>query len=240
LEFNFICLCPTYGRPRLVESAIAMFQAQTYPKHLRRLLILDDAGQIDEQCGDAWSLFSTKTRFPCLPAKYESLVSRAGPNWSAVAIWDDDDIFMPWHLEAHADALRDAQWSHPGQIATMRPGGELSHEATGMRFWSSMACRRSAWERSAAGWYGERRADFDQQFLRRLATTGPAGRPDAKRPPSYVYGWGRSQHATTAMTGHGDESWYSRVRMTQHERVGRLTPSLDAGSKSAIEQYVLI
>ena len=40
------CLCPTYGRPRLLANALAQFQAQTHPAEDRRLFILEDAGQI--------------------------------------------------------------------------------------------------------------------------------------------------------------------------------------------------
>jgi glycosyltransferase involved in cell wall biosynthesis len=48
------CLMPTYGRPTLVQNAIACFLAQDYPAGKRRLLILDDAGQIAPQGGAGW------------------------------------------------------------------------------------------------------------------------------------------------------------------------------------------
>lgn len=228
------CLCPTYGRPHLVENTIAQFQRQTYPSHLRKLVILEDAGQIATQGGNGWQLHGRSERFPSLPAKYEELVRLAG-DCDAYAIWDDDDIFLPWHLEAHAAAMTDAAWSHPRQIMTIA-NRVVRREACAGRFWSAMTCRRDAWNKVVAGgWYGQRRADFDQQFLRHLSGIGPPGRPDDGYRLSYVYGWGRSQHASSAMAGHGDENWYGKVGMTRAGRVELLRPTLDTDTKLAYE-----
>jgi hypothetical protein len=53
---------PTYDRPSLVRSSIACFLAQDHPPEQRRLLILDDAGQIEPQDGDGWTVWSTPVR----------------------------------------------------------------------------------------------------------------------------------------------------------------------------------
>jgi hypothetical protein len=87
--------------------------AQDYPGKRRRLLILDDAGQITPQDGDGWSLRSTSVRMPTLVAKYVFLEAVDGGWADAFVIWDDDDIYLPWHLAAHAKMLQHAQWSHP-------------------------------------------------------------------------------------------------------------------------------
>ncbi len=100
---RLLVLCPTYGRPRLLANAVACFEAQTYPD--RRMVILDDAGQIAPQTGLGWELFSTPERFASLPLKYDWLLHQARGDWDAAVVWDDDDIYLPWHLSAVADAL---------------------------------------------------------------------------------------------------------------------------------------
>ena len=107
---NILCLCPTYGRPRLVANALACFLAQDYPEEKRRLVILDDAGQIPASQADGWAVISMPVRYNSLPDKYNALLSmervlRPNSRWDAVAVWDDDDIYFPWHLSAAAKAL---------------------------------------------------------------------------------------------------------------------------------------
>jgi hypothetical protein len=103
------CLMPTYGRPTLVQNAIACFEAQDYPADRRRLLILDDAGQIAPHHSEGWSVWSMPLRMETLTAKYAKL-GELDEGWAYVyVIWDDDDIYLPWHLSAHAIALRDSR-----------------------------------------------------------------------------------------------------------------------------------
>ena len=122
LRMNLCCLMPTYGRPSLVQNAIACFLAQDYPAKRRRLLILDDAGQIAPQEGDGWSLCSTPIRMPTLIAKYAALEA-VDAGWAdAFVIWDDDDIYLPWHLSAHAIVLQELAMvvSENGLVALRR------------------------------------------------------------------------------------------------------------------------
>ena len=52
-ELPFVsCLCPTYRRPKLLENSIACFLAQDYPADRRELIVLDDAGELENQTGD--------------------------------------------------------------------------------------------------------------------------------------------------------------------------------------------
>lgn len=113
------CLMPTYGRPRLVSNAIACFLAQDHPAADRRLLILDDAGQIEPQEGDGWRVWSTSERYPTLTAKYTALLALLAdwwPAWEAIALQDDDDIYGPQWLSSHARALASPLWRHGTSI----------------------------------------------------------------------------------------------------------------------------
>jgi hypothetical protein len=223
------CLTPTFGRPKLVQNAIACFLSQDYPAHLRRLLILDDAGQIEEQNADGWFVWSTTKRFDTLMAKYSKLEALDGGWADAFAIWDDDDIYLPWHLSAHAAAMRTTQWSHPRQIWSLHTG-RLELEKVGRRFWASAAIRRDLHE-SVGGFAQSARADFDQKQLSAWRVRGgEPGRPD---PPSYVYGWRRSNHCSSLMTNPSSRDWYARHQQMETGRVLRITPQMD-GQTAAV------
>ncbi len=228
---NLCCLMPTYGRPSLVQNAIACFMAQDYPAGLRRLLILDDAGQIAPQDGDGWSLRSTSVRMPTLVAKYV-ILQEVDAGWAdAFVIWDDDDIYLPWHLAAHAKVLQHAQWSHPKMVWSLYGGGPKLESAAG-RFWASAAVRRDL-HRRVQGFIPSARADFDLAHLSAWYKYG--GEPGRPEPPSYVYGWGRAKHASMLMTTPDNTQWYSRHQITEPGRVEQLVPKMDAQTLTIYE-----
>ena len=68
------CLCPTYRRPKLLENSIACFLAQDYPADRRELIVLDDAGELQNQTGDGWQVSSIQRRFRSLPEKFDDLI----------------------------------------------------------------------------------------------------------------------------------------------------------------------
>ena len=222
---------PTYGRPTLVPNAIACFMAQDYPGKRRRLLILDDAGQITPQDGDGWSLRSTSVRMPTLVAKYVFLEAVDGGWADAFVIWDDDDIYLPWHLAAHAKMLQHAQWSHPKLVWSLYGGGPKLQPAGGV-YWASAAVRRDL-HNQMQGFIPSARADFDQAHLSAWRRYG--GEPGRPEPPSYVYGWGRAKHGSLGMTSPDDTSWYSRYQMTELGRVEQLVPVMDVQTRAIYE-----
>ena len=66
------CLCPTYRRPKLLKNSIACFEAQDYPADRRELIILDDAGELQNQTGAGWQIISIQRRFRSLPEKFNA------------------------------------------------------------------------------------------------------------------------------------------------------------------------
>jgi hypothetical protein len=221
-------LMPTYGRPRLVANALACFLAQDYPVEERRLLILDDAGQIAPQSGTGWEVWSTATKFPSLPAKYKYLVDRAN-EWGADAycVWDDDDIYLPWHLSSHAHALAKAGWSHPAKVWSLYTGS-LALESAAGRFHGALAVRRDFSEQ-VGYWGNSTRCDYDQQIMGRLSRLSPPGRPDVGVPPSYVYRWcsTHADHCSGRCRGPDDATWYTETPITEPGPVERLVPRMD-------------
>ncbi|HEX4055488.1 MAG TPA: glycosyltransferase [Tepidisphaeraceae bacterium] len=97
------CVMPTYGRPDFVSESVAMFLAQDYPR--KELVVLNDcAGQ--ELAGEFLGvrLINSKTRFATLGEKRNACIEAAvGP---LIAVWDDDDIYLPWRLSL---SLREMQ-----------------------------------------------------------------------------------------------------------------------------------
>ena len=109
---HITAVCCTYNRPELLAGSIAMFEQQTHKD--RALVILDDAGQYDDQGGDRWKLVSWSQRLRSFGAKRNCCIDIAcEQKTDAIAIWDDDDLYMPWALAAIDNALEQGAWARP-------------------------------------------------------------------------------------------------------------------------------
>lgn len=109
------CLCPTYGRFERLRDAVACFLLQDYLGE-KELLILNDAPrEISVRVGYApgqivwWSpqwhlaINNLPLRLETVGHKRQALLQAA--QTPLVAHWDDDDIYLPWHLSACVEAL---------------------------------------------------------------------------------------------------------------------------------------
>lgn len=229
---NVLCLCPTYNRPQLAANALACFMAQDYPAEKRRLLVLDDAGQIDSCAGPSWRMVSTSERFPSLPAKFNAMLNWASFSsdfsFDAVAIWEDDDIFYCNHLSAAVAALESNPLANAVKSSRVwslyNSATPFQEDATG-RFHSSMVIR-AAHLRTIGGWPDTKRADFDQQLIARCQ---PFAEPQGM--PSYVFRWGSTgaPHGQGQMRSPDDETWWDRceVPADQIKHHGELVPRMD-------------
>jgi len=125
-------------------------------------------------------------------------------------VWEDDDIYLPWHLEAHALAIQaGASYSKPSRVWSTYPGHMVEEQAAG-RFHGSLAVRAELlnWH---GGWPDTPRADFDQTLMSGLASMGIPGDPCEHLPPSYVFRWKTgAYHGQAKMTGPDDSDWYMR------------------------------
>lgn len=113
------CICCTYARPRLLAEALQSYLLQDYPPDRCELIILDDAGQYASQSHASpktWHLVSTSRRFRTLGEKRNASAALVSADVDALVVWDDDDIYLPWTLRAHATALRHAPWSRPSRV----------------------------------------------------------------------------------------------------------------------------
>ena len=68
-ELPFVsCLCPTYRRPQMMANTIPCFITQDYPADRRELIILDDAGDLQNETSEGWQIISIPRRFRSLRA----------------------------------------------------------------------------------------------------------------------------------------------------------------------------
>lgn len=116
------CLCPTYGRHEQLMDAVACYVLQTWPR--RRLYICNDSGwstpgivlQFEGSYVDGIMVaypelnaivHNAQRRAPSLGAKRQWLLETAHAPF--VAHWDDDDLYLPWHLESLMQAQAESR-----------------------------------------------------------------------------------------------------------------------------------
>ena len=189
----------TYKRPVQLGRMLACYLVQDYEN--RELVILDDAGQYDNQEGDRWRLVSVRRRYPTLGAKRNAAAAIVSPDAEAIAVWDDDDCYLPWALGASVAALEDACWSRPSQVLHPAPdgSGELTRHRTATDgrgrqklYHAAWAFRRETFE-GIGGYSPAINNGEDQQLMRRLerAGTTEADPCELGFAPFLVCSWGQ-------------------------------------------------
>lgn len=213
---RFICLCPTYGKtPEVIANSIQCFLDQTHEDKL--LVIFDDLGNYGRarELTETYNqilVVSTSIRCPGIVPKYNTMLKFVeGIEYDAIALWDDDDLYLPKHLESHASVLKfPVDWSYPNLVYSTY-GNQLRAEESGGRFWASMAILRSSFER-IGGFVDSHLATFDQQSLGKFNALLTRGFPDEVYGPTYVFRW---QDTKTIHAQHfmGDQvNWYHNVK----------------------------
>jgi hypothetical protein len=160
-------LCCTFHRPHLLGQLIESFRRQDYPLPLRELIILDDAGQYDNQEGEGWRVISIPRRFRTLGEKRNACAALASPDVTGFLIADDDDIYLPHWFRTQAVVLRQADWSRPSVVLVERKDG-LKEQATDGLYHASWAFRRVAFDRVRG--YAPVNNGEDQELAGRLVT----------------------------------------------------------------------
>ena len=127
-DVKIAAVCCTYLRPKWLGWMIRCFEKQDHPN--RELVILDDAGQYDQTNGDRWRLVSEKDRYPSLAEKRNAAACLVSDDVDALAIWDDDDLYLPWALSATVAALENGEWSCPSVVLELRSDGSFWQHKT--------------------------------------------------------------------------------------------------------------
>lgn len=177
-------ICCTYLRPRQLGNAIACFLKQTYDN--KELVILDDTGQYHNVSlpYDNVRLVSTRHRFMTLGEKRNA--SAALGTGDAYCVWDDDDVYLPHHIEACADALTRGQLCVPERIYTVKNDKLVARTTDGL-FHGSWAFTREAFERVSG--YPFMQSGQDQGLFQRMARAKISRCSPQEFDPSYAYRW---------------------------------------------------
>jgi hypothetical protein len=157
----------TWHRPIQLGQMIKCFLEQDYPQEHRELLILDDAGMYEPLSGPGWALISIRRRFRTLGEKRNATIGLVSPDTEAVAVWDDDDIYLPHTLSTQVATLRDSDWCRPSQVLYEQPDGTFSRHLTSGLFQGGWAFRLEALNR--IGGYRAVSICEDQDLASRLS-----------------------------------------------------------------------
>ncbi|MGE3779064.1 MAG: glycosyltransferase family 2 protein [Pirellulaceae bacterium] len=216
-------ICCTYKRPGELATVIECFLRQDYPPELRELIVLDDADQYDNQEGHGWRIASLPFRFRTLGEKRNASAGLVSADVDAYCVWDDDDIYLPWHMSAAAAALADADYTIPTVIYNDKRN-RLQRKANQYLFHGAWAFRRTAFEQ--VGGYPFIQSGQDQGLLRRFkAAKLRRADPIQHDPrPSYVYRWFTSH--STHISAMGTDG-YERLGQNAAERIAKVEPCWD-------------
>ncbi len=216
-------ICCTYKRPEQLTTAIECFLRQDYPSEQRELIVLDDAGQYENQEGDGWRIVSISSRFRTLGEKRNASAGLISPDIDAYCVWDDDDVYLPWHMSAAVAALADADYTIPTVIYNDKRN-RLQRKSNQYLFHGAWSFRREAFERVSG--YPFIQSGQDQGLLRRFKSAKlRRADPIQHDPrPSYVYRWFTS-HSThiSAMGANG----YERLGQTPVQSIANVEPRWD-------------
>jgi glycosyltransferase involved in cell wall biosynthesis len=236
-DLKITAICCTLRRPVELANAVACFERQDYPAHLRRLVIVDDdpnpSSGWQSQHGDGWQIIRASQRFLTLGAKHNAVVNWAAEG-DAIAVWDDDDVYAAGHLTAIAKALEQAEWCAPSRVWSNYGRNDTFpariEDATG-RFHGAWGCTLHAWS-VVGGWPETQSLAFDQGFGVRLRTKwGLPADPCQHASPTYCYRWNGGN--VSAM---GDGEWLARTLQARRPTgpLGTLQPQLDAETRTLL------
>lgn len=210
-----VALCPSYRRPYLTCNAAGCFRSQVTSEPTG-MIILEDGGALHPaDLGDI-KVITAPERFPDLGSKYNRLAELAIEYFYAdyFAVWEDDDIYLPDHMEASLRAMREEkrEWAMPSCVYSLL--GPLSVTNVGI-YHASIVMSRRAWEK--VHWDTSGQAQFDRILMQRLREEfGPPADPvRVAGHPTYVFRFQStgSYHGQALMRSLDDINWYKLVEI---------------------------
>jgi len=103
MQLDVSCLCPTYGRPRLLAESIESYLRQDFTGTSELLIVNDNPRQFLICNAPGVRIVNLRTKFKTLGEKYNYLVANARGRY--LTPWEDDDVFLPHKLTATVTAL---------------------------------------------------------------------------------------------------------------------------------------
>jgi hypothetical protein len=105
-EPEVTCLQTSYGRPQLSVEAVECFLRQTYPKKHLIIVNTHHSPVYFDKTYPNITVHNTPP-FPALSDVYRFGMDQIKTKY--MCIWDDDDLFLPWHIQDRVDAA----YKHP-------------------------------------------------------------------------------------------------------------------------------
>lgn len=207
------CICPTYGRPELLEEAIYAFLCQDYPGR-KELVVVNDYADQHLTCDHAdVRVFNILKRFRTLGEKMNAAVALAAHD--LLFVWDDDDICLPHRLRFSVARFEPQKGFFNPDKTWMWDNGEVSGPVKGLLH------AGSCWSRArfdAVRGYGAQGSGQDRVFERRLAQHFPGSTTRYEIAPHdiyYLYRWAGT--GSYHISGFGDSKAGLNVGHTQVE-----------------------
>lgn len=205
------CICLTYNRPPdrqyLVEEAIESFLRQDYPN--KELIVLNDCPGQELVCdAPGVRVINVSQRYPTLGDKHNAAIQMS--QGELIAIWDDDDINLPWRLSYSVERLGSADYFNPRAYWFIDGNGLHFDHPVGYAHNASLFTRAAF---DAVGGYPSINVGQDAEMDGMLPAKMPniidphRGAPKLTRGEwFYIYRWGVSPIHQSSM-GVSDETW---------------------------------
>ena len=138
-------MCLTYGRPHLLEEAIASFLRQDYPGPKELVILNDFADQTLVYEHAEVRIVNTAERFPTVGEKRNACAALA--RHDLLFVWDDDDLYLPWRLSLSVRRFDESKGYYKCPRAWMLNHGRVTGPTTNL--YHSAACfTRELFERA--------------------------------------------------------------------------------------------
>lgn len=159
------CLCMTYGRIPLLEEAVYSFLHQDF-KDAEIVIVNDHSGNEVVLEHPNVRIFNVEKRFDTLGEKRNFGVDKC--QGEIISVWDDDDIYLPAHLEAAAKVLKNREHFLPDRY--FRSVKNKIKTVVRLYLHPGSSYRKSLWKR--VGGYPHRTAAEDRYFDLKIKKAG--------------------------------------------------------------------
>jgi len=193
------CKCITYGRVHFLEEAIESFLKQEYSGKKELIIVNDYPKQNLVFNHPEIKIYNLDKTFKTIGEKENFAVNKCSGN--LIAVWDDDDIALPNHLENIAKYMKNNDLLHWGKAIFMND--DKITDITGVGN-SGIVYTKKVWEE--VGYHPHENAGYDMTFVFKIKSKkNPkviTAMPENNE-VSWVYAWGgRGYH----MSGQGTDT----------------------------------
>lgn len=241
------CMCLTYGRPRVLEEAIESFLRQDYPGQKELLVLNDEADQQLVFDHPEVAIVNVSRRFRTVGEKRNAAAALCQYDW--LAVWDDDDIFLPHRLSFSMKMMEEGKRYFKPSKALVLNNGVLSGPKANL-FYSGGLWHRSLYDEVRG--HAHMGSGQDLEIERKFQELVPKKNYDKIKPEEiyYLYRWsgtGSYHLSGFGLDGDGKKpgnekvaSYVAREKAAGRVPVGRvdLTPHWKLDYVSLASDYV--